>query len=145
MIISTTPGFLTAPARALQEGLAKRKRAGLGGGEPWFIHTSGTSNVGSRPVSGAWLDDGSPQGRVFDDAVDDVYEYEAARNAVEPYIQRTAEKAVVDAGLELDVRTCEFFTPIFFLAREWGGGGVGLISSVYSFTSLALIQEFHLY
>ncbi|KAJ3552697.1 hypothetical protein NPX13_g11053 [Xylaria arbuscula] len=104
VVISTTIGYHIASARALQEGLAQRKRTHPGS-EPWFIHTSGTSNVGSRPVSGAWLDDESPGGGTFDDVADDVYGYEAKRNAKQPYIQRTTELAVVDAGLELDVRT----------------------------------------
>ncbi|TGJ75391.1 hypothetical protein E0Z10_g10998, partial [Xylaria hypoxylon] len=104
LVISTTLGYHTASACAIIEGLAQRKRAHPGS-EPWFIHTSGTSNIGSRPVSGAWLDNNSPKGGEFDDVADDIYGYEVARNAVEPYIQRTTELSVVDAGLEQDVRT----------------------------------------
>ncbi|KAK5631072.1 hypothetical protein RRF57_006787 [Xylaria bambusicola] len=99
VVISTTIGYHTPSTRAIQEGLAQRKRTHPGS-EPWFIHTSGTSNVGSRSVSSA-----SPEGNTFDDVADDVYGFEVAQNAKEPYLQRTTELAVVDAGLELDVRT----------------------------------------
>ncbi|KAI1354846.1 NAD dependent epimerase/dehydratase family protein-like protein [Xylaria sp. FL0043] len=121
VVISTTIGFHTPSTRAIQEGLAQRKRANPGC-EPWFIHTSGTSNIGSRPVSGKWLDNGSPKGRTFDDIADDVYGYEAARNAKEPYIQRTTELSVVDAGLELDVRTLVVMAPTIY------GVGTGLFN-----------------
>ncbi|RYC59478.1 hypothetical protein CHU98_g6734, partial [Xylaria longipes] len=104
VVISTTLGYHTASVLALLEGLAQRKRAHPGS-EPWLIYTSGTSNVSSRPITGKWLDNDSPKGRAFDDVADDVYGYEVARNAVDPYMQRTTELAVVDAGLELDVRT----------------------------------------
>ncbi|GAP90577.1 putative NAD dependent epimerase dehydratase family protein [Rosellinia necatrix] len=113
VVISTTLGYHVASALALQEGLARRKRAHPGT-QPWLIHTSGTSNVGSRPVSGAWLDNDSAQGGIFDDAVDDVYGYEAARNVVEPYIQRTTELSVVNSGLELDVRTLVIMPPTIY-------------------------------
>ncbi|KAI1360273.1 NAD dependent epimerase/dehydratase family protein-like protein [Xylaria arbuscula] len=121
VVISTTIGYHIASARALQEGLAQRKRTHPGS-EPWFIHTSGTSNVGSRSVSGAWLDDESPGGGTFDDVADDVYGYEAKRNAKQPYIQRTTELAVVDAGLELDVRTLVVMAPTIY------GVGSGLFN-----------------
>ncbi|KAI3336097.1 NAD dependent epimerase/dehydratase family protein-like protein [Ustulina deusta] len=121
VVISTTLGYHTASARAIQEGLAQRKRAHPGS-EPWFIHTSGTSNIASRPVSGAWLDNNSPNGGTFDDVADDVYGYEVARNAKEPYIQRTTELSVVDAGLELDVRTLVVMAPTIY------GVGSGLFN-----------------
>ncbi|KAI1305665.1 NAD dependent epimerase/dehydratase family protein-like protein [Xylaria venustula] len=121
LVISTTLGYHTASARALQKGLAQRKRAHPSS-EPWFIHTSGTSNIGSRPVSRAWLDNDSLKGRTFDDVADDVYGYEVARNAKEPYIQRTTELSVVDAGLELDVRTLVVMAPTIY------GMGSGLFN-----------------
>ncbi|KAI0205141.1 NAD dependent epimerase/dehydratase family protein-like protein [Astrocystis sublimbata] len=121
VIISTTLGYHTASAHALQRGLAQRKQAHPGS-EPWFIHMSGTSNLGSRPVSGLWLDNDSLNGRTFDDVADDVYGYEVARNAVEPYIQRTTELSVVDKGLELDVRTLVVMAPTIY------GVGSGLFN-----------------
>ncbi|KAI1425913.1 NAD dependent epimerase/dehydratase family protein-like protein [Xylaria sp. FL1777] len=121
VVISTTLGYHTPSARAIQEGLAQRKRANPGS-EPWFIHTSGTSNISSRAVSGAWLDNDSPQGGIFDDVADDIYGYEVARNAKESYIQRTTELAVVDAGLGLDVRTLVVMAPTIY------GVGTGLFN-----------------
>ncbi|KAI0532843.1 NAD dependent epimerase/dehydratase family protein-like protein [Xylaria digitata] len=121
VVISTTLGYHTGAALAIIEGLAQRKRANPGS-QPWFIHTSGTSNIGSRPVSGAWLDNQSPKGGEFDDAADDIYDYELARNAVEPYIQRTTELSVVDAGLALDVRTLVVMAPTVY------GVGSGLFN-----------------
>lgn len=130
VVISTTLGYHTASAHALQEGLAQRKRTNPGR-EPWFIHTSGTSNVGSRPVSGAWLDNDSQGGGTFDDVADDIYGYEVARNAKEPYIQRTTELAVVDAGLELDVRTRKSFlsTALLSMMNLSGAGNRSIKSS----------------
>ncbi|KAI0460002.1 NAD dependent epimerase/dehydratase family protein-like protein [Xylaria acuta] len=121
VVISTTLGYHAASVRALLEGLAQRKRA-RPGSEPWLIHTSGTANVCSRPISGAWLDNDSSKGRAFDDAADDVYGYEAARNAVDPFMQRTTELSVVDAGLELDVRTLVVMAPTIY------GVGSGLFN-----------------
>ncbi|KAI0525434.1 NAD dependent epimerase/dehydratase family protein-like protein [Xylaria bambusicola] len=108
VVISTTVGYHTPSTRAIQEGLAQRKRTHPGS-EPWFIHTSGTSNVGSRSVSSA-----SPEGGTFDDVADDVYGFEVAQNTKEPYAQRTTELAVVDAGLELDVRTLVVMAPTIY-------------------------------
>ncbi|KAI1753625.1 NAD dependent epimerase/dehydratase family protein-like protein [Xylaria castorea] len=122
LVISTTVSYHPSSVRALLEGLAQRKRARPGSEQPWLIHTSGTGNVCSRPVSGSWPDDDSPKGRAFDDAVDDVYGYEAARNAVEPFLQRTTELSVVDAGLELDVRTLVVMAPTIY------GVGSGLFN-----------------
>ncbi|KAI8952206.1 NAD dependent epimerase/dehydratase family protein-like protein [Xylaria longipes] len=121
VVISTTLGYHTASVLALLEGLAQRKRAHPGS-EPWLIYTSGTSNVSSRPITGKWLDNDSPKGRAFDDVADDVYGYEVARNAVDPYMQRTTELAVVDAGLELDVRTLVVMAPTIY------GVGSGLFN-----------------
>ncbi|KAI0871964.1 NAD dependent epimerase/dehydratase family protein-like protein [Hypoxylon argillaceum] len=122
VVISTTLGYHLPSARALLEGLAHRKQA-RPGCEPWFIHTSGTSNVGARPVSGAWVDvAGSSDGRAFDDAVDDVYAYERERDAAEPYVQRTTELGVVDAGIELEVGTLVVMAPTIY------GIGTGLFN-----------------
>ncbi|KAI0490502.1 NAD dependent epimerase/dehydratase family protein-like protein [Xylaria cf. heliscus] len=113
VVISATVSYHTPSVRALLEGLAQRKRANPGS-EPLLIHSSGTSNVSSRPISGAWLDNDSPKGRTFDDAVDDVYGYEVARNAKEPFMQRTTELGVIDAGLELGVHTLIVMAPTVY-------------------------------
>ncbi|KAI0100739.1 NAD dependent epimerase/dehydratase family protein-like protein [Nemania sp. FL0031] len=136
VVISTTLGYHLPSARALLEGLAQRKKSHPSS-EPWFIHTSGTSNVGSRPISRAWVDaPDSPDGRAFDDAVDDIYAYERERDAVEPYIQRTTELGVVDAGIELGVCTLVVMAPTIY------GVGTGLFNKrsvqIPSFVATAL-------
>ncbi|KAI0399297.1 hypothetical protein F4802DRAFT_603099 [Xylaria palmicola] len=116
VVISATLGIHTASVRALLEGLARRKRA-RPGSEPWLIHTSGTSNLASRPfaddapAAGSGSGSCSSNGRTFDDAADDIYGYEVAREAAAAYPQRTTELGVVNAGLELGVRTSEQSPP----------------------------------
>ncbi|KAI1379308.1 NAD dependent epimerase/dehydratase family protein [Hypoxylon crocopeplum] len=119
LVINTTLGFHPASAQALLRGLAQRKAST--GRDVWFIQTSGTSNVGDRPVSGAWVE---PEGREFDDATDDVYGYEKDREVREgPYLQRTTELGVVDTGLELGVKTLVIMSPTIY------GRGTGLFNA----------------
>jgi len=108
-----TPGIL-----ALIRGLAQRKATT---GQPvWFVHTSGTSNLGDLPVSGKYLH--TPPDREFDDARDDVYAFERERDAVVPYFQRTAELAAIDTGMELGVKTVVIMSPTIY------GVGTGLFN-----------------
>lgn len=100
IVINCTLGYHTPPGLALIRGLAQRKAAT--GQAVWYVHTSGTSNLGDRPVSGKYLH--SPADREFDDAVDDVYTYEKAREEAQPYPQRTTELAAIDLGVELGCR-----------------------------------------
>jgi nucleoside-diphosphate-sugar epimerase len=60
----------------------------------------------------------------FDDLVDDVYAYEKALEAAEPYAQRTAELGVIDTDLELGVKTLVIMSPIIY------GKGTGLFNKV---------------
>ncbi|KAI0387468.1 NAD(P)-binding protein [Hypomontagnella monticulosa] len=120
IVINTTLGYHPTSGAALVRGLAKRKAAT--GRDVWMIHTSGTSNVGDRPITKKWIE---PEGREFDDAKDDVYGYEKDREEREGlYHQRTAEMAVVDAGLELGVKTLVIMSPTIF------GLGSGLFNKV---------------
>ncbi|KAL7627364.1 hypothetical protein AAE478_001557 [Parahypoxylon ruwenzoriense] len=107
LVINTTIGWHLASAQALLRGLAQRKAQT--GRDVWYIHTSGTSNVADRPISGAWIE--REEGREFDDARDDVYEYEVGREARHAYAQRTTELGVVDTGLELGVKTLVIMSP----------------------------------
>ncbi|KAI1775339.1 NAD dependent epimerase/dehydratase family protein [Hypoxylon cercidicola] len=117
LVINTTIGFDAAPGTALVRGLAQRKAAT--GRDVWMIYTSGVSNLGDRPLSKG------PENLEFDDAKDDVYGWEKAREASEgPYVQRTAELAVVDAGLALGVKTLVVTCPAVF------GLGTGLFHRV---------------
>ncbi|KAI1765483.1 NAD dependent epimerase/dehydratase family protein [Hypoxylon sp. FL1150] len=117
LVINTTLGYHPPSGVALVRGLAQRKAAT--GRDVWMIHTSGTSNIGDRPVSKAWVE----PDHELDDAADDVYCYEKDREAREgPYLQRTAEMAVVDAGLALGVKTLAIMSPAIF------GLGTGLFN-----------------
>ena len=122
IVIGTTPGFHAASAQALLKGLAQRKAAT--GRDVWMLHTSGTSNMADRPITGKWVDPQAPEGREFDDARDDIYAYERGREAQEAYAQRTVEMAVVDKGLELGVKTVVIMSPTIY------GKGSGLFNSI---------------
>ncbi|KAL2752820.1 hypothetical protein ACRALDRAFT_1065852 [Sodiomyces alcalophilus JCM 7366] len=117
IVINTTLGFHPPSALALVRGLAKRKA--LTGRDVWMIHTSGTSNVADRPITNP----GGPV-REFDDVSDDIYAYEKEKEAQVPYLQRTAELAVVDTGLELGVKTTVIMSPVIF------GPGTGLFNKL---------------
>ncbi|OTA58351.1 NAD dependent epimerase/dehydratase family protein [Hypoxylon sp. EC38] len=120
IVVSTTNGFHAASAQALIRGLAQRRAKT--GRDVWMIHTSGTSNLGDRPISKKWVE---PERREFDDAKDDIYGYEKEREEKErPYAQRTTELGVVDTGLELGVKTLVIMSPTIF------GFGTGLFNKL---------------
>ncbi|KAI6083162.1 NAD dependent epimerase/dehydratase family protein [Hypoxylon rubiginosum] len=121
LVINTTLGYHPSSGVALVRGLSQRKAAT--GRDVWLIFTSGTSNVGDRPVSKAWVEERAD--REFDDAADDVYAYEKDREVRDGlYLQRTAELAVVDAGLEFGVKTLVIMSPTIF------GIGTGLFNNI---------------
>ncbi|KAL2836072.1 hypothetical protein BJX68DRAFT_274708 [Aspergillus pseudodeflectus] len=116
LVINTTLGYHSASTKALLRGLAQRKDQSRR--DVWFIHTSGTSNIGDKPIT-------QPAAlKEFDDLVDDVYAYEKALEAAEPYAQRTTELGVIDTGLELGVKTLVIMSPIIY------GNGTGLFNKV---------------
>jgi hypothetical protein len=99
IIINTTLGYHEASAVALTKGLGIRRKEP--GRECWILHTSGTSNLGDTPLSGAWKGEAEAVGKagkdgegvkVWNDAVDDVYGYEKIREAHHVYPQRTTGK-----------------------------------------------------
>ncbi len=110
IVINTTIGFHPQSAAALVHGLAKRKQRT--GHDVYMIHTSGTSNLGDRHISGKYIE--TPKDRVFDDATDDIYSYEKGREKQEPYAQRTSELGVIDAGLESGVETIVIMSPTIY-------------------------------
>jgi len=116
IIINTTMGDHPGSSAALVKGLAQRKKST--DSEPWIIHTSGTSNVGDRPIT-------NPVPiREWDDSKDDVYSFEKELQAKEPYGQRTSELAVVDTGLELGIKTLVIMSPVIY------GIGTGLYKKI---------------
>ncbi|KAK8066531.1 hypothetical protein PG997_013278 [Apiospora hydei] len=108
-VINSGLGYHVASAQALVRGLGQRKAAT--GRDVWMIHTSGTSNLGDRPISGGG---GSGGAREFDDATDDIYGYEKQLEATTPYVQRTTELGIVDAGLELGVKTLVIMSGLIY-------------------------------
>lgn len=128
IVINAGTGYHPASAEALVNGLAKRKAAttGTNGDEggttvpPWIIHTSGNSNMSDNPLAGDrfpedfWLDDSDPLR---------TYELERDKEARQPYLQRTAELAVLDAGSRLGVGATVLQSPAIF------GAGRGLFSA----------------
>ena len=107
--INTTMGFHLTFGAAVVRGLARGKRQ-QDGRAPLMIHTSGTTNVADRPLTGTKYPD-----REFDDAKGAAtYEWEVKANSEEPYAQRTAELAVVDAGLETGVKTLVIMSPTIY-------------------------------
>ena len=120
IVINTTLGYHSASAQALLRGLARRKAST--GREVWIIHTSGTTNLADQAYSGKWVE--KVPDREFDDAKDDIYGYEQEREALHPYAQRSTELGVVDAGLELRVKTLVIMPPTIY------GIGTGLFNKI---------------
>ena len=110
IVINTTLGFHPESAAALVKGLAQRKQAT--GNDVFMIHTSGTSNMTDRPITGQYLEP-DPK-RIFDDAKDDIYSYEKYRNEQQAYGQRTSELGVIDASIETGVKTIVVMSPTIY-------------------------------
>lgn len=131
IVINTTLGYHSASTKALLRGLAQRKAHT--GRDVWMIHTSGTSNIGDKPIT-------NPVGvREFDDLADDVYAHEKALEAAEPYAQRSSELGLIDTGLELGVKTLVIMSPIIY------GNGTGLFNriSIHTGYMKAMLQIGH--
>ncbi|KAK6856204.1 hypothetical protein PG995_008355 [Apiospora arundinis] len=124
IVINAGLGYHPASAQALVRGLGQRKAANPER-DVWMIHTSGTSNLADRPITGGGSDDSS-QGelREFDDATVDIYGYEKRLEEAAPYAQRTTELGVVDAGMALGVKTLVIMSGLIY------GRGTGLFNRI---------------
>ncbi|KAK5989348.1 Oxidase ucsJ-like protein [Cladobotryum mycophilum] len=109
IVVNTASAFRPLAARALIEGLAERKKAT--GGPVYFIHTSGTSSIGNRPVSKAYTAEADHE---FSDKDQDIYAYELMREEKGPYGQRTGDVAVVQAGEEHKIPTYILMSPTIY-------------------------------
>ncbi|EWG55085.1 hypothetical protein FVEG_13135 [Fusarium verticillioides 7600] len=114
IVIHAANGYHVPSAQAFIRGLAQRKRQT--GCDVHYIHNSGTSNFGDRPVSKAYI-----ERKVFSDK-DGVYYYEKMRESIEPYHQRTADVTVFELGEELGVKTYIICSPLIY------GKGTGLFN-----------------
>lgn len=83
-----------------------------------MIHTSGVSNIGDKPITNP----SEGEIRVLDNAADDIYAYQKALEAAQPYAQRTTELGVIDNGLALNVDTLSIMSPTNY------GHGMGLFN-----------------
>ncbi|RFU74684.1 nad dependent epimerase dehydratase family [Trichoderma arundinaceum] len=110
IVINTASAFRPIGARALIEGLAERKKTT--GETVWYIHTSGTSSVGNRPVSKIYTQEDAPF--EFNDKTQDIHAYELKREEHEKYPQRTCDVAVVTAGEEFNVPTYILMSPTIY-------------------------------
>ncbi|KAL8703902.1 MAG: hypothetical protein Q9201_002914 [Fulgogasparrea decipioides] len=107
IIVGCALGYHEPSAKAFVEGLGLRKRET--GEETYFIHTSGTSNLGDQPVTGAYRED-----RVFSDMDDDIYAYEKKRNERQPYAQRTTELSTIETGISYAMKTYIIMSPTIY-------------------------------
>lgn len=119
IVINTTLGWHPESTIALIHGLAKRKQ--VTGKDVFMIHTSGTSNLADRPFTENYVET-----RIFDDFEDDVYGFEKAADATDPYPQRTTELGVVDAGLKEGVKTLVIMSPTIYGigSGEWNKSSI---------------------
>ncbi|KAM5355057.1 hypothetical protein ACJ41O_001703 [Fusarium nematophilum] len=110
IVLNGATGFHAPSSKAFIKGLALRKQERAA--EVFYVHLSGTSNlaVGDATGRGGEL-------RHFSDKYQGIFEYEVAREADDPYEQRTADVAVVEAGEEFGVRTYIIMPPLI-----WGTG-----------------------
>ncbi|RGP76944.1 nad dependent epimerase dehydratase family [Fusarium longipes] len=115
IVVHAANGYHIPSARALLTGLAKRKEKT--GKSVHYIHNSGTSNFGNRPVSKKYLE----EPRVFSDK-DDIYAYEKFREEKEQYKQRTGDVAVFEMGAEMGIETYIICSPLIY------GRGTGLFN-----------------
>ncbi|KFZ19993.1 hypothetical protein V501_00362 [Pseudogymnoascus sp. VKM F-4519 (FW-2642)] len=114
VVINAASASHDQSAIAIIEGLAeRRKNTGV---HTAIIHTSGTSILADRPISGEWIDTA-----IYSD-LDDIYSYE--KNHREIYSQRVVDLAVVETGEKLGVTTFIIVPPTIY------GKGNGFFSTI---------------
>ncbi|KAJ3541561.1 hypothetical protein NM208_g4554 [Fusarium decemcellulare] len=105
IVIHVVDGLHRASAEAFIQGLSERKKTGKSG---IYIHTSGASNVAEFPISNKYSGT-----RVFSDK-EDILSYEKARDAEEPYVNRSVDLMVAESGKRLGVNTYSISPPLVF-------------------------------
>ncbi|KAL2822452.1 hypothetical protein BJX63DRAFT_427021 [Aspergillus granulosus] len=106
IVINTADAFNTKAAEALILGLSDGQKKS--GREAIYLHTSGTSSVGEYPVP-----ESSHGLRVLKDT-DDVYDHLVQLERKKPYAQRTTDVAVVDTGMDAQVKTYIVMSPTIY-------------------------------
>lgn len=118
IVFNTASGFHTNGARALIIGLGQRKK--VTGKEVYYFHTTGTSNIGDKPITKDYYEP-----RILSDK-DDLYTYLKGREAKEVYAQRTTDIVSIETGLEHGVKTYLIMSPTIY------GTGTGLFNRTSS-------------
>ncbi|TKX26549.1 NAD dependent epimerase-like protein 4 [Elsinoe australis] len=106
IVLHLASGFHPTAAQALIHGLADRKTASAA--DVTFIHLTGCSNIGDRPLSLGLVDS-----RVHSDR-DDVLSLLREREKVWSYAQRRTDIVVTETGAEKGVRTYIVMLPLIF-------------------------------
>ncbi|TQV93065.1 hypothetical protein V2A60_003623 [Cordyceps javanica] len=107
IVINTASAFHAEAAEAIINGLADRQKAT--GKKSVLIHTSGTSSIGDRPITGRYTET-----HVFDDSKDDIYAYLRKREDIEPYQQRTTDLVVLEQGEDAGITTYILMSPTIY-------------------------------
>ncbi|CAH0047264.1 unnamed protein product [Clonostachys solani] len=116
IVINAGSGFFPGGAAAFVEGLARRVKNGERA--PWMIHIAGCTNLSDLPITGKAYPD-----REWDDADGNaIYEFLKSEDERSPYLQRTAEVAVLSRAEETGVQAVSLNTPGIY------GLGTGLFN-----------------
>ncbi|PNS19884.1 hypothetical protein CAC42_7851 [Sphaceloma murrayae] len=121
IVIHTASGLHTASAEALIRGLGDRKAET--GAEVTYIHTSGCTNIGDRPLSLGFVD------KSLHSDKDDVHTLLVEREKLFQWTQRQTDLVTVATGEEVGVRTYIIMVPQVF----GFGKGVARINKLLSF------------
>lgn len=132
IVIHAASGYHVASARALIEGLGKRKLQNPTAAV-YYIHTSGTSNLADRPISQAYVEH-----RTFSDYDEDIYTYLRRLEEAEQYPQRTTDLAVVDTGKKVGVSTTIIMSPTIY---GLGSGRFNRLTIQYPLQMRAAFKE----
>ncbi|PVH67617.1 NAD(P)-binding protein [Cadophora sp. DSE1049] len=106
IVIHTAQGYHVSSAKSLVLGLGDRVAAT--GAKVHYLHTTGTSNIGDQPITGAYS-----ESHIFSDT-EDIYAYEKKREAIQPYLQRTTDIVAIETGLAVQVPTTLIMSPTIF-------------------------------
>ncbi|KAL5318042.1 hypothetical protein ACEPPN_015146 [Leptodophora sp. 'Broadleaf-Isolate-01'] len=106
IVIHTASGYHTNSAKSLILGLGDRVAAT--GAKVHYLHTTGTSNLGDQPITGAYS-----ESHIFSDT-EDIFAYEKKREALQIYGQRTTDITAIETGLSVNVPTTLIMSPTIY-------------------------------
>lgn len=106
IVIHTASGYHTSSAKSLIQGLGDRVVAT--GAKVHYMHTTGTSNLGDQPITGAYS-----ESHIFSDT-EPIFTYEKKREALQIYGQRTTDIVAIKTGLSVNVPTTLIMSPTIY-------------------------------